>query len=142
MALKAVMGSPAWANAPEFATLESRCASQDALDERMAQWTRTCEPRAAMAALQGAGVAASVVQNAEDLNEHDPQLAERGVFFELDHPVIGPARFEGSPMLFSGMKQINWRSGPLLGEDSRYVLTDILNMADEEVDALAAEGVI
>ena len=92
--------------------------------------------------LQTAGVRAAVVQTAEDLNEHDPQLAERGVFFEMDHPVIGPARFEAMPIRFSRLQQRHWRSGPLLGEDSRYVLTDILEMEPAEVDALAREGVI
>ena len=42
------------------------------------------------------GVPAGAVQDAEDLNERDPQVAHRGVFFEMDHPVIGPARFEGT----------------------------------------------
>ena len=46
---------------------------------------------------------AGAVQNAEDLNEHDPQVADRGVFFELDHPVIGAARFEGTPIQFSSL---------------------------------------
>ena len=140
-ALAALMGNPAWANAAEFATLAARVAHQDALDQHLADWTRGQQPHAAMQALQTAGVRAALVQNAEDLNEFDPQLAARGVFFTLDHPVIGPARFEGSPMLFSGIEQVNWRSGPLLGEDTRYVLADILGKGAEEIDALAAEGV-
>jgi len=141
-ALVSVMGAPAWAGTPAFASLAARVACQDELDRRMAEWTRGQEPHAAMQALQQAGVRAAVVQNAEDLNEFDPQLAARGVFFTLDHPVIGPARFEGSPMLFSGMQQVNWRSGPLLGEDTHHVLSDILGMGDAEIDALAAEGVV
>ena len=51
--------------------------------------------------LQAHGVPAGAVQNAEDLNERDPQIAHRGVFFEMDHPVIGPARFEGNPFHLS-----------------------------------------
>ena len=141
-ALKTVMGDPAWAGAAGFDTMASRVVRQDELDRRMAEWTRLQEPHAAMQALQEAGVRAAVVQNAEDLNESDPQLAERGVFFTLDHPVIGPARFEGSPMRFSGMRQVNWRSGPLLGEDTHHVLSDILGMDDAEIDALTAEGVV
>jgi benzylsuccinate CoA-transferase BbsF subunit len=141
-ALKADMGAPAWAEAAEFATLTARRQHQDALDARLAEWSRTQDGRAAMHRLQAAGVRAALVQNAEDLNEHDPELAGREVFFEMDHPVIGPARFEGMPIRFSRIKQTSWRSGPLLGEDTRYVLTDILDMPDDEVDALAQEGVV
>jgi crotonobetainyl-CoA:carnitine CoA-transferase CaiB-like acyl-CoA transferase len=141
-ALKSEMRNPAWARSAEFASMADRRAHQDSLDRHMGEWTKSLEPREAMRRLQAAGVRAAIVQNAEDLNEFDPQLAERGIFFEMDHPVIGPARFEGSPMLFSRTKQVNWRSGPLLGEDTRYVLTDILGLQDEEVDELEAEGVV
>ena len=141
-ALKRVMGSPAWAEAPEFRDMRARHASRAALETNLAAWTGLQEPLGITDRLQRAGVCGALVQNAEDLNEHDPQLAARGVYFEMDHPVIGPARFEGSPTLFSRVKQVNWRSGPLLGEDNRYVLTDVLGMSDAEADALADEGVV
>ena len=91
-------------------------------------------------ALQAAGVAAGAVQNAEDLNENDPQIAHRGLFFELDHPVIGEARFEGTPFTFSGPRPDNWRSAPLLGEDNAYVFKDILGLDEDECERLSAEG--
>ena len=141
-ALREVMGAPAWADDAEFVTKTRRIAAQDKLDALIAAWTAGFDPHVLADRLQQAGVAAAAVQNAQDMNETDPQLAARGIFFEMDHPVIGSARFEGSPMLFSGMKQINWRSGPLLGEDSRYVLTDILGKSEDEVNALESEGVI
>jgi crotonobetainyl-CoA:carnitine CoA-transferase CaiB-like acyl-CoA transferase len=56
--------------------------------------------------------------------------------------VIGPARFEGTPIQFSSMGQDNWRSGPLLGEDNEYVFKDIVGVTDEEYGELQAEGVI
>ena len=122
--------------------MRARHASRAALETNLAAWTALQEPLGITDRLQRAGVCGALVQNAEDLNEHDPQLAARGVYFEMDHPVIGPARFEGSPTLFSRVKQVNWRSGPLLGEDNRYVLTDVLGMSDAEADALADEGVV
>lgn len=85
---------------------------------------------------------ASAVQHAGDLNEYDPQLAHRGTFFELDHPVIGEARFEGGPVLFSGFEPDNWRSAPLLGEDNEYVFTTLLGMSREEIDELTKEGIL
>ena len=76
--------------------------------------------------LQAAGVRAGAVQNAEDVNEHDPQMAHRDVFFELDHPVIGEARFEGVPFTATQFAPDHWRSAPLLGEDNDYVYGTIL----------------
>src|SRR4029077_1178906 len=108
----------------------------------LSEWTAPRTPHEGMHHLQAAGGCAGAGQDAAGLNEVDPQVAHRGTMFELDHPVIGPAKFEGSPVLFSHTQQDNWRSAPLLGEDNRYVLTTMLGLDDDEVDQLTAEGVI
>ncbi|MDT3444392.1 CoA transferase [Pseudofrankia sp. BMG5.37] len=136
------VGQPEWADEERFASQAARFAAQDELDALLGAWTRERTPHEVMRLLQAAGVRASAVQNAEDLNEHDPQLAERGVFFEMDHPVIGTARFEGPAVLFSGFTPDLWRSAPLLGEDNEHVLTTVLGLSRDEVADLAAEGVI
>ncbi|MGY1739442.1 MULTISPECIES: CaiB/BaiF CoA transferase family protein [unclassified Blastococcus] len=140
--LVGALGSPAWAADPRFATQADRHAHQDELDEHLSRWTRERTPHEAMELLQEAGVDAGAVQNAQDLDERDPQAAHRGIFFDMDHPVIGKARFEGSPVLFSRLSQDNWRSAPLLGEDNRYVFTQIVGLSDDEVSELIDEGVL
>jgi crotonobetainyl-CoA:carnitine CoA-transferase CaiB-like acyl-CoA transferase len=136
------IGQPGWVTDERFATQTDRHAHQDELDEHVAAWTRTRTPHEVMTVLQEAGIAAGAAQNAQDLNEHDPQLAARGTFFELDHPVIGPARFEGTPISFSRTQQHNWRSAPRLGEDNQYVFGEILGLPADEIAGLTAEGVI
>jgi crotonobetainyl-CoA:carnitine CoA-transferase CaiB-like acyl-CoA transferase len=125
-----------------FVTMDGRVRAQDALDEELARRTRKCEPHRLMHHLQAQGVCAGLVQNAEDLNEHDPQLEARGVFFELDHPVIGPARFESVPIRFSALEQDNWRSAPLLGEDNEYVFRELLGVDEDDYEELVADGCI
>ena len=95
-----------------------------------------------MVALQAAGVNAAAVQNPQDLNEVDPQLAARGIFFDMDHPVIGEARFEGEPMLFSRTSPDNWRSAPLLGEDNDYVYGELLGYSSEQIADFTERGII
>ena len=125
-----------------FATQDDRFAHQDVLDKNLEEWTRRRDRHEMTELLQSHGVPAGAVQNAEDLNERDPQLAARGVFFEMDHPVIGMARFEGNPMQFSETRPDNWRSAPLLGEDNAYVFQDILGIEEGEYAELTSEGVI
>ena len=141
-ALLEVMGHPAWADDPRFATQADRFANQDALDDLVGEWTVGFDCHTAMAMLQQAGVRAGAVQNARDLNESDPQIAHRGLFFEMDHPVIGEARFEGEPMKFSRTRPDLWRSAPLLGEDNVYVYREILGLSSDEIAALANAEVI
>ena len=140
--LVAAMGSPAWAMDPDFVAQPDRFAHQDELDRHVADWTRTRDRHDVMQQLQAVGVRAGAVQDARDLSESDPQIAAHGTFFELDHPVIGPAMFEGMPFRTSGLETDNWRSAPLLGEDNHYVLTTILGIEADEVAELADEGVI
>ncbi|HET6970692.1 MAG TPA: CoA transferase, partial [Phenylobacterium sp.] len=140
--LVSVMGGPAWASEARFATQAARCANQDALDALVGAWTAGQDRHQLMHRLQAAGVRAGAVQTAEDTNDHDPQIASRGVFFEMDHPVIGEARFEGTPIQFSETVQENWRSGPLLGEDNAHVFKGLVGVSEDDYEDLAAEGVI
>jgi benzylsuccinate CoA-transferase BbsF subunit len=136
------LGRPAWAADPRFAGQEQRFAHQDELDAHLAAWTRTRDRHDVMELLQAAGVRAAAVQDARDVNERDPQIAARGLFFELDHPIIGPARFEGVPFRASEFDPDHWRSAPLQGEDNAYVVQEILGLDDAEYDELTAAGVI
>nr|WP_183372881.1 CoA transferase [Gordonia humi] len=141
-ALRTAMDDPAWTAEERFATIPARIANQDDLDKRIGEWSRGRDKHDVMTLLQNAGVTAAAVQNAMDLVEHDPQIAERGTFFELDHPVIGPALFEGFPGRFGTSRPDNWRSAPLLGEDNAYVFGELLGRDADTLAQLSAEGVI
>jgi len=136
------IGNPDWAADARFADAQARWSHQDELDEKLSSWTRDRGKHEAMQLLQRAGVAAAAAQTPEDLNENDDQLAERGIFFELDHPVIGRSRFEGNPMKMSRIAPDNWRSAPLLGEDNEYVFGEILGMGSAERTDLVERGII
>ena len=141
-ALTTALGSPPWAADERFATNDGRVANQDDLDREIAAYTVGRDCHELMHLLQAAGVRAGAVQNAEDVNEHDPQMAHRDVFFELDHPVIGEARFEGVPFTATQFAPDHWRSAPLLGEDNDYVYGTILGLSTDEIADLTEQGVI
>jgi crotonobetainyl-CoA:carnitine CoA-transferase CaiB-like acyl-CoA transferase len=134
------MGEPEWSAG--LATAEARVARQDDLDARLGAWTKNFDKHDLMHRLQAAGIPAGAVQNSRDLVEHDPQLAARGTFFELDHPVIGPALFEGQPMHLSAVEPDLWRSAPLLGEDNDHVYGELLGLSADECAELRERGVI
>lgn len=67
----------------------------------IARWTSAREDHAIMAELQAAGIAAGVVQDIEDLFDHDPEIAGRGALTMLDHPHLGPFGHMRTPIRFS-----------------------------------------
>jgi crotonobetainyl-CoA:carnitine CoA-transferase CaiB-like acyl-CoA transferase len=145
-ALKEVMGHPAWAEDPAYATAEGRFAAQDTLDPQIEAWTRTQERYELMAQLQEAGVPAGVCQDTRDRYERDPQLRERGFYAEVDHSEVGRHEVEGVPAQWSRTQPHpegpHLRGAPCYGEDNRRIFRDLLGLSDREVDKLAAENII
>jgi crotonobetainyl-CoA:carnitine CoA-transferase CaiB-like acyl-CoA transferase len=71
-----------------------------------------------------------------------PQLAGRGFFEEVEHPVAPRARYSTLPMRFSrGPAQLHQRHAPLLGEHTVELLTG-LGLTAAEIGELESEGVI
>ncbi|MBI4640474.1 MAG: CoA transferase [Candidatus Tectomicrobia bacterium] len=141
-ALCKAMGNPVWTNDPKFSTRLARVANQDELDCLIEEWTVNYDPHDLMRLLQSMGVRAGAVQNAEDLTIRDPQIEERKLWVELDHPEVGRAKFDGIPIKLSETPGKLRRHGPLIGQDNDYVYGEILGMSPEEIKKLAEEKVI
>jgi benzylsuccinate CoA-transferase BbsF subunit len=134
------IGDPPWTKEERFATLNSRKENEDALEEFVAEWTRKHSAEEVMQILQAAGVAAGVVQNAQDLLENDPQLKEREFMVPMKHPVIGVFGHPTPPhKLLKTKAQV--KTSPCFGEHTEYVCTQLLGMPDEEFTKLFQEGV-
>jgi len=94
------------------------------------------------AALQSGGIGAYPVRDGRDLVETDPQLAARGFYQELAHPVAQTVLHEGLVAHLTDTPGGLWEPAPLLGQHSAELLTDLLEMSPEEIDALRTEGVL
>ena len=137
-----VLGDPEWTQEVRFATRAARLENAAELDRLVAAWSRSRVAEEAMAPLQGAGVAAGVVANAEDLCARDPQLAARGYFVAVATPEGCTVRIDGPPFLLSETPARVGGPGPLLGEHTGEVLRELLSCGEEELRALREEGVI
>jgi crotonobetainyl-CoA:carnitine CoA-transferase CaiB-like acyl-CoA transferase len=65
----------------------------------------------------------------------DEHLLERGFFRAAEHPDLGPVRRLGSPMRLDETPAVRGLAGPVLGPDTRTVLSE-LGYTDTEIDAL------
>jgi len=71
----------------------------------------------------------------------DPQIAARDMVKTYDHPTVGPIRYPPSPMKFDNWEFPN-RPAPMLGEHTREVLSVRLGYSADDIDRLAAGGVV
>jgi benzylsuccinate CoA-transferase BbsF subunit len=141
LALRHVLGDPAWMRSADLASLLGRKRHEDELERMLADTTRTWDAQALMDALQGAGIPAGVVHSNKGVIE-DPQLAHRGHFVYYEKPDIGRHPVQRSEFRLQRADAArNWPA-PLIGEHSRWVCGQILGMPEAEIDALIAEGVL
>ncbi|MBI3326931.1 MAG: CoA transferase [Nitrospinae bacterium] len=134
-----VLGSPAWAREPRFATVLGRVRHRDALQGLLESWTSQLPAEEVMHRLQAGGIAAGIVQHAADVSS-DPQLAHRSHWSVLDHPEVGPQRYDG-PGFHLSTTPARPRPVPRLGQHNAYVFNGLLGLTDQEYAALEAEGI-
>jgi crotonobetainyl-CoA:carnitine CoA-transferase CaiB-like acyl-CoA transferase len=68
-------------------------------------------------------------------------VKERGLFFRLEHPVLGNCYHPREPFILS-KTPARVTTSPLQGQHNKYVFTEILGIPEEEFNKLVAEKVI
>jgi crotonobetainyl-CoA:carnitine CoA-transferase CaiB-like acyl-CoA transferase len=136
-----VLGDPDWTKEEKFSNLLKRKENAEELDELLTQWTLQYTPEQVVNLLQEAGVPAGVVQHAGNLAK-DPQLIARDFFIHLEHPTLGSTTSDRSPIRFEEDLSVNWKAGPLLGEDNRYVFLELLGLTEGEFSSFIEKGII
>ncbi len=127
-----VMGSPQWAAYSKFSTLAGRLDHQEELDQGIQAWAQNIEKYQLMDLCQSSGVPAMPVQSTENRVDHDPQLRHRGLYSELDHPVIGKYKFQNAPFKLSETPAVNTSAAPMIGQHNQEVFEGLLGLSHDE----------
>jgi crotonobetainyl-CoA:carnitine CoA-transferase CaiB-like acyl-CoA transferase len=135
------LGRPPWATDPALAGVAGRRARHDLIDGHLAAW---CERRSGdeiVGCLWDAGVPVAKVLQPHRQTEL-PQLAFRGFFEHVEHPVNPAVPHSTVPMRFSGgPHRFHRQPAPLLGQHNHELLTE-LGLTDPEIAELEADGII
>jgi formyl-CoA transferase len=136
------IGRPALADDPRYATLEERMK-----EGRMGELIQLCDrifasqPMAYwQRALEEADVPYSVVATLDDVVA-DRQMAQNGVFVEIDDPRLGRVRTVDTPMQIEGQRKAARTPAPRLGEHTVAILAE-LGLGKQEIQALAQRRVV
>ena len=123
-----------------FEKLAARFENRDQIEAALRDFCAGKPPFAFAANLRKAGVPAAVVMRASDLQE-DPQLLHRNHFHMLQHKVMGPMLCDGLPSIFSRTPGKLSKAAPIIGEDTDYVLQEILRLPKAEIERLKQTGI-
>jgi crotonobetainyl-CoA:carnitine CoA-transferase CaiB-like acyl-CoA transferase len=135
-----VFGLPHLKQDPRFAKNHLRHQNRRELIPMLEDVSQTRPARHWVEALTEAGVPCGALQTYDQVF-HDPHLTARGFFSDAPHETLGPVKQVGSPMRLSETPARIARAGPLLGQHSAQVLSE-LGYSQEEIRRLAADGVI
>jgi crotonobetainyl-CoA:carnitine CoA-transferase CaiB-like acyl-CoA transferase len=135
-------GRPPVAAGASLDEFGERRAHADQIDHWIEAWTAVRNATTIVAALREAGIPAAVVSGPAQLLA-DPQLAHRGFWEHVAHPVAGEVDLPGLPFRFAGLDE-PWTvsAPPLLGQHNHEVLTGLLDMTEDEVSMLESRSVI
>jgi len=120
-------------NDVRFTTLADRKQHEDTLEALVTEWTRSCSPREATIILQSVGIPAAPAMSNKDIAT-DSHLKNRPIFVYNDHPEVGVKQHIGIPWQLS-KTPLSVRPAPLLGQDTDYVLREVLGYSAQEVAA-------
>lgn len=137
--LSGLLGAPA-----DLATLEARRARRGEVTGLLASWASSFDAADAAEALQVAGVPASVVQDAEDLTQRDPQLRHRDWVVTLDSEVFGVQHVDRFPARVydrdGAELQLEYRASPYIGQHNFEVYDRLLGLDAGEVAERMGDG--
>jgi len=137
--LCAAVDRPAWATG--IPTAEARRAQEDIIDEHLAAWCGQRTGDDIVEALWSHDVPVAKVMQPHRQSEL-PQLAARGFFEDVDHPVNATTPHSTLPFTSTrGADRIHTQPAPLLGQHNREILIE-LGLSDKDIAELETEGVI
>ena len=134
-----VIGAPDLVDDAGLSSPEGRRSRQEEIDARIASWTRTQGPDAAMNILQRRGIPAGAVMNQADAFA-DPHIRGREFFQEAFQEDCGAHLYPG-PLYKMSETPLGIRRGPVMfGQDNEYVYRELLGYSADEYAAFEAAG--
>ena len=124
-----------------FRTGADRLKNRAVLNDIITAWTIARDKMDITQSLQSVGVASGAVLSAKEFMR-DEHNVSRGYFVSLGGAHIEAVEYPGQPVIVDGVRHEGFVCCPRLGGDNEAVLTELLDIAADEVQALTEDGVL
>jgi CoA:oxalate CoA-transferase len=124
-----------------FQTAADRTENHAALEPILCEVFKA-KPRAEwLSIFESAGLVSSPVNNIEQVVK-DPHVLAREMILTVEHPRLGKLDVVGTPMKFSRTPCRIEKASPDLGQHTEEILTNQLNLTEDEIEDLKRDNVI
>lgn len=124
-----------------FKTGADRTKNHAILEPTLSEVFRTKPRDEWLSIFEGAGLISSPVNNIAQVVK-DPHVQAREMILDVAHSRLGKVRLVGTPMKFTRTPCRIEKASPDLGEHSREILMEKLNLSLGEIEKLKEDGVI
>ena len=135
-----VIHEPGWKTDPGYATPAARLPHLNEIFTRIEAWTMAHTKYEAMEILNQYDIPCGPILSMKEIAE-DASLYATGTLVEVPHPVRGTYLTVGNPIKLSD-NQVEVERSPLLGEHTEEVLSQVLGLTPDRIDALRQSGAI
>lgn len=136
-----VIDRPELAGDPRFVSSHQRALNREALLPLLAAIMREKSCEHWLAACHKASVPAGRVKTVAEALQ-STSVIDRGIIQKLEHPELGTIALIRPAHGLAAQEGHRPKAPPMLGEDTRIVLNEILGLDDPAIDRLASSGVI
>ena len=124
-----------------FGDVDERLDKREALDECVRAWTQQRPAAAVMQLLQGVGVTAAKLNNAQAILD-EPHLQDRGYLQWLEREYVGVQPHPSPPFRVTADPIPITSPAPTLGQHNHDILRELLGLGAAELEELEQQGVI
>lgn len=124
-----------------FKDNKGRKENEEVLNAIVNEWTSKRSTKEVCDILDEAKVPVGPILGIDELVD-DPQIREREMLVEINHPKEGKIKFPGNPIKYSETKIESFQPSPLLGENTEEILRDIGGYDPEEIRRFQQNGVV
>ncbi|MCG5235601.1 formyl-CoA transferase [Xanthobacter oligotrophicus] len=135
-----VIGEPEWKTKPDYASPAARLPHLNEIFTRIEAWTMAHTKFEAMEILNQYDIPCGPILSMKEIAE-DRSLYATGTLVEVEHPVRGTYLTVGNPIKLSD-NQVDVERSPLLGEHTDEVLSQVLGLTPDRIDALRQSGAL
>jgi crotonobetainyl-CoA:carnitine CoA-transferase CaiB-like acyl-CoA transferase len=125
------------ADDPRFATNPARVENRTQLDELLTSATRDKSSKELSELLRTVNVPCGPIQRIDEVF-NDPQVLSREMVVNVEHPDMGPVPTVANPIKYSATPLEYRKAPPRLGEDTETVLSELLELSDNQISELRA----